>query len=121
MQGWHSVCPSVEHRVPDISGRPSAAGIAHDPVRRSLGVGLAAVGETTCSAHADAAGDGLADMTGFYENNDAFHSVSSLICGGLGFFRRALARVTLVARLFNGQAAVRCQNRRHFVDWTHGA
>ena len=23
MQGWHSVCPSVEHRVSDISGLPS--------------------------------------------------------------------------------------------------
>src|SRR5688572_16696688 len=23
MQGWQSVCPSVEHRVPDISGLPS--------------------------------------------------------------------------------------------------
>src|SRR5688572_6902845 len=23
MEGWHSVCPSVAHRVPDISGLPS--------------------------------------------------------------------------------------------------
>jgi hypothetical protein len=28
---------------------------------------------------------------------------------------------TLVARLVNRQAAVRCQSRRRFVDWTHGA